>query len=382
MNRGPTPMPSARAVLDRLLTHAGPQTRSELAVACGLSRPTVFAAVERLESLGLVESLGQRSGLPGRTATLYDVPVAAGCVAGIDIGGSNLRVAVCDVSGTPLAELTRPTQARGAESVVRQAVELLAEARVAAERAAVPLLAVGVSTPGAVDERTVRYAWNLGQETPYDLYSQLAAAIDGPVLLENNVNLAAIGEHRHGAGASLSTFAVIAIGAGVGAGIMHNGVLLRGAHGAAGEVGFLPTARARRGTPAEPDEAGGLALLREARALDPALRDVQDLFDRARAGDDRALSLVEDECLRIHEIVTALSAVVDPETVILTGGIGDNELLATRVAALAATLPVPINILRSTLAHRASLVGAIATATDHAHAQLLSRTETPHSSTG
>jgi predicted NBD/HSP70 family sugar kinase len=109
--------------------------------------------------------------------------------------------------------------------------------------------------------------------------------------------------------------------------------------------------------------------------LDPALRDVQDLFDRARAGDDYALSLVEDECRRIHEIVAALSAIVDPETVILTGGIGDNELLAARVAELAATLPVPVAVLRSTLGDRASLVGAIATATDHAKAHLLRRTE-------
>ncbi|GAA1709521.1 ROK family protein [Kribbella yunnanensis] len=377
MNRVVGGTPSASVVLARLLAQSGPQTRSELAVACALSRPTVFAAVERLEALGLVESLGQRSGLPGRTATLYGVPSAAGCVAAIDIGGTNLRVAVCDVSGTPLVELKRATQAKGAESVVRQAVELLAEARAEAGRSAVPLLAAGVSTPGAVNltnDPMVRYAWNLGQETPYDLYSQLAAGIDGPVLLENNVNLAAIGEHRHGAGSSLSTFAVIAIGAGVGAGIMHNGSLLRGAHGAAGEVGFLPTTHARRGTPTEPDEAGGLALLREARALDPALRDVQDLFDRARAGDDYALSLVEDECRRIHEIVAALSAIVDPETVILTGGIGDNELLAARVAELAATLPVPVAVIRSTLGDRASLVGAIATATDHAQTELLSRT--------
>ncbi len=262
-------------VLARLLALPGPQTRSELAAACGLSRPTVFAAMERLEALGLAESLGQRSGLPGRTAALYGVPARAGCVAAIDIGGTNLRVAVCDVSGTPLVELKRPTQAQGAESVVRQAVELLAEARFEAVRTDVPLLAAGVFTPGAVNltnDPMVRYAWNLGQETPYDVYSQLAAGIDGPVLLENNVNLAAIGEYRHGAGSELSTFAVIAIGAGVGAGIMHNGSLLRGAHGAAGEVGFLPTTHARRGTPSEPDEAGGLALWRGARGSRAARR--------------------------------------------------------------------------------------------------------------
>jgi predicted NBD/HSP70 family sugar kinase len=242
-----------------------------------------------------------------------------------------------------------------------------------------------VSIPGVVNQHDpmVRYAWNVGQDQPYDFYSQLSAAIDGPVLLENNVNLAAIGEHHHGAGREVSTFAVIAIGTGVGAGIMHNGVLLRGAHGAAGEVAFLPTGHAhRRGTPSSADEAGGKALLREAQALDPAPRDVADLFKRAHLGDEQALSLVEDECHRITEIVASICAVVDPETVILSGGIGDNDFLAARVAELAADLPIPPTIARSALGDRASLVGAITTATTHAATHLLTRVESPASITG
>jgi predicted NBD/HSP70 family sugar kinase len=385
MNRVVSGTPSASVVLTQLLIVSGPQTRSELAVACALSRPTVFAAVERLESLGLAEPVAQRSGLPGRTATLYGVPAAAGCVAGIDIGGTNLRAAVCDLSGMPLVELKRATRARGAASVVRQAVELLAEARVAADRVGVPLLAAGVSIPGVVNphDPMVRYAWNVGEDEPYDFYSQLSDAIDGPVLLENNVNLAAIGEQRHGAATDATMFAVIAIGTGVGAGIMHNGVLLRGAHGAAGEVAFLPTGHAhRRGTPSSADEAGGKALLREAQALDPALTDVAELFERARLGDAAAVSLVEDECRRISEIVAAICAVVDPETVILSGGIGDNDFLARRVAELASALPIPPTIVRSALGDRASLVGAIATATTHAADHLLARVEAPDSVTG
>lgn len=385
MNRVVSGTPSASVVLSQLLSSPEAQTRSELSVACALSRPTVFAAVERLESLGLAEPVAQRSGLPGRTATLYGVPAAAGCVAAIDIGGTNLRAAVCDLSGTPLAELKRSTRAKGAASVVRQAVELLAEVREKAGRSGVPLLAAGVSIPGVVNRHDpmVRYAWNVGQDQPYDFLSQLTAAIDAPVLLENNVNLAAIGEHHHGAGRDVSTFAVIAIGTGVGAGIMHNGVLLRGAHGAAGEVAFLPTGHAhRRGTPSSADEAGGKALLREAQALTPAPRDVADLFERAQSGDEQALSLVEDECHRITEIVASICAVVDPETVILSGGIGDNDFLAARVAELAADLPIPPTIARSALGDRASLVGAITMATTHAGTQLLTRVESPASITG
>ncbi|WP_328989586.1 ROK family protein [Kribbella sp. NBC_01245] len=378
MNRAVAGTPSAEVVLRSLLSQTEPRTRSELSVACELSRPTVFGAIERLEALGLAAPLAQRSGLPGRTATLYGVPPAAGCVAGVDIGGTNLRAAVCDLSGTPLAEMRRATRARGAASVVRQAVELLAETRAKAKRTGVPLLAAGVAIPGVVNRHDpmVRYAWNVGQQQPYDFYSQLSESIDGPVLLENNVNLAAIGEHRHGAGRTAETFAVIAIGTGVGAGIMHNGRLLRGAHGAAGEVAFLPTGHAdRRGPHDSADEAGGAALLREAQALTSSAKDVADLFEQARRGEQPALSLVEDECRRIGEIVASICAVVDPETVILSGGIGDNDYLVARVAELAADLPVAPAVVRSALGERASLAGAIATAVDHAAGQLLGRVQ-------
>lgn len=382
MNKAVRGIPSEGVVLRHLLGTPEPQTRPELAAACHLSRPTVFAAMERLEVLGLVAPVAQRSGLPGRSASLFAVPAEVGLVAGIDIGGSNLRVAVCDLHGRPLAELARRTQTRGGAHVVRQAAALLKKA---IEKAGAPgrLLCVGVSIPGAVDNERpiVRYAWNVGQEAPYDFHSRLVAAIGAPVLLENNVNLAAVGEWQQGAAQHLDTFAVIAVGAGIGAGIVHKGTLIRGANGAAGEVARLPSQRMHPRSRSTPEDvAGGAALLHEAQGRTDwdgrAPVDVVELFRRASTGEAPALALVEDECRRITEVIAGVCAVVDPGTVILTGGLGDNDVLVDRVTALTVDQAgLAPKILRSGLGPRASLVGALATAGDHATEELVARVD-------
>jgi predicted NBD/HSP70 family sugar kinase len=373
-------MTSASVVLRHLLAASAPRTRPEVAAACNVSRPTVFSAIARLEDLGLVARIGQRSGVPGRSAALYEVPAGAGRVAGIDIGGANLRVEICDVRGERLAEARRPTLPDGGASVVRQAGELLAETLAATGAGSSPLLAVGVSVPGIVDtaKGLVGFAWNVGQGEPYDFHSGLASAINAPVLLENNVNLAAIGEQWRGTAQELNTFVVIAVGAGVGAGIVHNGTLLRGAHGAAGEVAFFPFDGVRGRGSSVPDNAGAVALLRQAQARSDwrhgPPRDVAELFDRAGKGEQAALALVEDECRRIGHIIAAVCAVIDPEAVILTGGVGGNDLLIERASHFAAQVaPVPPSIVSSCFGERASLVGAVAIAVRHAQDELLAR---------
>src|SRR3954451_16428785 len=275
---------SAQQVLSFLLEQDEPVTRPQAALACELSRPTVFAAMGRLVELGLVTDVGQRSGLPGRSASLYEVSAEAGLVVGIDIGGSNLRVALADVRGRVVAEDRRETAEQGGRAVVRHVVDLVRRLAKGQLHGGAPSV-VAVSVPGVVDAdgATVHYAWNIGQPKPFDVRSPLASALHAPVVLENNANLAAIGEQWQGAARDLQTFAVVAVGAGVGAGIVHEGRLLRGAHGAGGEGAFAGIVhedvvlRGAQGAPGEvtymplepwyermragvPDEAGWLIL--------------------------------------------------------------------------------------------------------------------------
>lgn len=373
---------SRHRVLDFLLEQDQPVTRPSIAAGCELSRPTVFAAVQHFEELGLVHGTGQRSGSPGRSATLFEVAPGAGTVLAIDIGGSNIRVAAADVRGRPLAEVREPTVRPGGEAIVAQAIDL-AGRTLASVGAGAPLTAVTVSVPGVVgrDGSTVHFASNIDQADPFDFRTPITEALAAPVDLENNVNLAALGERWRGAGRDLRSFVVVAVGAGIGAGLVHEGRLLRGAHGASGEVAFLPPLGA--GLPLDlraHDPAGGLSLLTSARrhtdwAGTPP-ETVEELFLRASAGEEPAATLVEEECARIASVIASVCAVVDPEAVILTGGVGANEHLVKRSGELAAGMVLfPPVVLTSELGERASVVGGIYLATQRARHAVLRRLE-------
>src|SRR5665647_694733 len=170
---------SAQKVLSFLLDQHEPVTRPEVALACQLSRPTVFAAMKRLEDLQLVCEVGQRSGVPGRSASLYELRTEAALVAGIDIGGSNLRVALADGRGRLLAETRQATSATGGPGVVKQVVDLVKSLGKGTASARAPLTVAGVSVPGVVaaDASTVHYAWNIGQPEPYDFRTPLMAGL-------------------------------------------------------------------------------------------------------------------------------------------------------------------------------------------------------------
>jgi predicted NBD/HSP70 family sugar kinase len=157
---------------------------------------------------------------------------------------------------------------------------------------------------------------------------------------------------------------------------------MRGSHGSAGEVAFLPpNGGLIRDSSMRHDAAGGLRLLERAKGL-PGWRgtppaSVEELFGRAAAGDEPAMELVEEECLHIAAVIAAICAVVDPEKVILTGGVGGNSDLIERADKLVAGMAAfPPPVIRSELGERASLVGAIWLGTRVVRSKLLSATRT------
>ena len=366
-------------VLSYLLEQQSVVTRPMVASACGLSRPTVFAAMERLVELGMVHDTGQLSGRPGRSASLFEVSSSAGVLAAVDIGGSNIRAAITDVRGRILEERQEATSSGGGPRIVEQATVIVNSALSSVGHRAEHPTTVAVSVPGVVDPDggTVHYAINIDQFSPYDFREALGATLRAPVVLENNVNLAAMGERWQGVARDLATFAVVAVGAGIGAGIVHDGSLLRGSHGSAGEVAFLPPYGGLiRDNTMRHDAFGGLRLLEEAKGRSgwheapPA--SVEELFRRATAGDEAAMALVEDESCHIASVIATICAVVDPEIVILTGGVGGNNELIERAGQLVAGMAAfPPPVVRSDLGERASLVGAIWLATRVARSELL-----------
>jgi len=368
-----------------------PLTRPELADRTGLSRPTISESVRRLVDAGLIEAAGRRPGGLGRVPTTYRLAPAAGYVVAVDIGGDNLRIAAADLGGTVHHEHRQATRATGARRVAAQAARMVRAAAAQVGDRLGPLRRVGVSAPGVIhaDGRTMSFAHNLGDDGPFDLLTPLEAAVDAPVALDNNVNLAALGERWRGLAQDVSTFVFLSVGAGIGMGLVHNGEIIRGAHGAAGEIAYLPLPgtlphrqRAGHGRELLAAEAGGYGMLAALRARRswPGTRPttVAELFAQAADGVAAAQELVEAEGRQLGLSVASACAVFDPELVVLGGGIGSNPLLIPPVRdTVAALVPFPPRVETSALGEVASLTGTLSIALDGARADLLRALTTP-----
>jgi len=383
---------AASAVLAALFDHE-PLTRPELAETTGFSRPTVADAVRRLADGGLITEAGVRRGGLGRVPTCYRLAPTAGYVIAVDIGGNNLRIAVADLAGTVHVEQRQATRGTGARQVAAQTAGMIKAAVRATGARLGPLRRVGVSAPGVIhaDGRTMSTAHNLGDDGPFDLLTPLEAAVAAPVVLDNNVNLAALGERWRGHAAEVTTFAFLAVGAGVGMGLVHNGEILRGAHGAAGEVAYLPlpgtlppSQRPGHGRELLAAEAGGYGMLAAIRARaswdGPRPSTVEELFAQSAAGVPAARELVELEGRQLGLTVASTCAVFDPELVVLGGGIGSNpQLLPVVRETVAALVPFPPRLESSALGEVASLTGALCIALDGAREDLATSLSPPGS---
>ena len=373
-----------QAVLETIFRR-GPITRPEIAAATNLSKPTVSAAVSRLEQGGLVHAAGTRAGQRGRKPVSYVVSSRAGFVVGGDIGGSNVRVAAADLFGEPICDLKRATAKDGSRAVGAQILEMVTEVIDQASAVHGPPLALGISSPGVVDQasgRVTSLAYNVVPEGGFDPLEVIRDRFDLPVLIENNVNLAAVGEKWFGLARGVSTMVFIAIGAGIGMGIIIDDEVVRGAHGAAGEIAYLPLV----GDPFNPrhrlhggleDEIGAMGIVtafNERREVDdPELSSVQDVFDLAVTGNAAARSVVDHVASRLGTAIATVCAILDPELIVLGGGIGASPLLLRPVRGSAAALvPITARIETSLLGERAALQGAIAVALHAARTTLLS----------
>lgn len=363
-----------RLVLDRLRTH-GEATRPRIAADTGLSKPTVGQALLDLEEHGLVRTTGRSLAGPGRAAVVYRAAPDAGHVVGVDIGRRAIRIAVADLEGSIVARLDEPNRCRSASALVRTVRASAGRAVAAAGLNPREVVATVVGTPGVPDPAagTVHRAPNLpGWERRgvlHELVAALAAA-GSDVVVENDANLCAVGEHALGAALGVDVLVCLTVGTGIGMGLLVEGRLFRGAHGAAGEIADLPYGpppsgpAAHRPGPME-SAAAGQAVLAAARSLGlTKARSAKDVFRLARAGDARALAVVEEEAAKLAYVVPAVTAVLDPRLIVLGGGIGGNtDLLAAPMRrALAATIPVVPEIVAGQLGEDAVLAGAIATA--------------------
>ncbi|WP_224756419.1 ROK family transcriptional regulator, partial [Streptomyces sp. col6] len=227
---------TARAMNDRLalrlLQQDGPLTATQLKTLTGLSRPTVADLVERLRDAGLIHVVGETGAdRRGPNARLYGIVADRALLAGLDVRTDSVAVVVADLLGTTLAEATLPigSETEGDEAV-EQAVALLATT--ARRAGSAPLHSVGIGAPGLIDPVTGELRDSSGLPSWHrSLVRALQERLPSTVLVENETNLAAVAEHRAGAARDHDTFVLFWLGHGVGAAVMLDGKLRRGASG-------------------------------------------------------------------------------------------------------------------------------------------------------
>ena len=291
---------------------------------------------------------------------------AAYCFAA-DLGGTKLAAAIADAHGRVVAELTEPTDPRGAASVAEQIAACAGKLAktVGIEVAQARHVMVGI--PGAIDPQTGRVSLtpNIAGLEDFDVLGFLRGHFGPDVAIENDVNLAMLGEHALGCASRCRNAAFLALGTGAGLGLLIDGKLFRGARGSAGEIADLPIGRAPTSQIASPSgtfefEVGSLAIVeRYRREGGTAAVTVRDIFRQLEQGDEVAASVLDTTAQWVALAVVTLQSLLDLELIVFGGSIGVRPELYERVRTiLPALFSRPITIAPSRLGDRAGLVGA------------------------
>jgi predicted NBD/HSP70 family sugar kinase len=355
-----------RTVLDTIRS-AAPISRAEISRRAGISKPTVSLALQSLLEAGLVRETPPDPGRPTYGARFFDVVPEAGLVLGLDVGARFLRGAICDLRGEIRAR--QDVELDGADA--QAAIDAIAGLRVSlAETSGLPVERIDgavVGVPGVVDADTGRLtlATNVPGLEGRDWAGDLRSRLELPVTVENDINLAAVGERWRGMARGAEDFVFLSVGTGLGAGLVLRGELHRGRHGAAGEVDLVAAGRSEEIDPcasAVSALAARLVAENDAPTTLEAPYDVRAIFAAARSGDAVARAVVEEEARRIALHIAPIAAVTDIALVVLGGGIGVNaDLLLDPIRELLTRwLPYPPRVEVSSLGDAAVLTGALA----------------------
>jgi glucokinase-like ROK family protein len=397
LNAVPETLDALVTVLDEIRLGTS-RSRSELVARTGLGRAVVTQRVAELIERGLVLEGAPGISSGGRPPRQLTLPASAGHVLVADLGATSIDVAVTSLDGAILAHRDEPADiAAGPESCLTRVDELWAELLSSTRNLPGRLWGIGVGVPGPVEFRSGRPisppimpGWD-----DYPIRERFSARYEAPVWVDNDVNLLAMGEWRSGVAVGHDNVVVVKIGTGIGAGIISDGRLHRGAQGSAGDVGHIqvtdePGVACRCGNSGCLEAlAGGAALARDGetaartgqserlrKALD--LHGVVTAADVARAasfGDPVALALVQEAGRRVGQMLASVVNFFNPSLVVIGGGVaqsGDGLLAAVRETVYRRSLPLATRellIQRSSLGGLAGVIGASATVVDQLFAR-------------
>ena len=385
---------SAEVEVMRALRRQGRISRSEISSITGWSKAKASQEIRSLVDKGYLVEVGEGVSQGGRKPRLLRINNQLGYIAGIDVGATSLEVALADVTGSILQRCSEPTDVKlPPESVFGRCSQLLLDLIRTQGGTPEQMLGIGVGVPGPVDfARGVLVAPPLMPEWENypirDFFKKTFASAF--VVVDNDVNIMALGEQRVGDGTGVDHFIFVKIGTGIGAGIISNGKIHRGSDGSAGDIGHICVdkegplcACGNRGCleamsagPAIASRAleaarnGSSPLLRQAWETNGVLRP-EDVNAACREGDQAALDIIRESGQMIGDVLASLVNFFNPSHIFIGGGIanfGNHLLVAIRRAVLHRSLPLAtthLSIKFSRVGSNVGVMGAISLALDY-----------------
>nr|WP_247602200.1 ROK family transcriptional regulator [Cellulomonas denverensis] len=363
----------------QLLRDGRPRTRADLAAATGQARSTIAARVDMLMAAGLISPAGEATSTGGRPPTTFAFCPSAKVVLAVELGATHARAAITDLGSTVLAETESPLAIAEGPQVVLDWVVTAARTLLAEHgRDLGDLAGVGVGLPGPVEHSTGRPinppimpAWD-----DVDVPGILAAQLHAPVLVDNDVNLMALGEHRT-AWPDVDDLLFVKVATGIGSGVICDGDLRRGAQGTAGDIGHIAVPGAE-GVPCRCGNVGCLEAVASGHAVAAALTRQgltaatgADVVALVRSGDLAASRAVRQAGREIGAVLAACVSLLNPSMIVI-GGIlaeaGEHLIAGIREVVYSRTLPLAtqhLRIVTSQARSQVGILGASAMAVDH-----------------
>jgi glucokinase len=327
-----------RSAILEFVRQSNTTARSEISRLLELSMPTVIRIVDELIEDGLVRSTGETAGEAGRPRELLEYNKSGSAVIGIDLGGTKLYGALANIGGEILGEVHKKQHSSTGDESFALVEEMIQSLIQLAGEKQQKLLGIAVGAPGVTHVKTgvVEWAPSLNWRD-FPLKQRIADRFHLPVVVDNDVNLAVLGEQWFGAGRGVNNLLLLAIGTGMGAGLIIDGVIYRGHNEAAGEVGyFLPEVGALG---KQYDQFGamesivsGTGIAERAKRLLNGIKledelnslTASEVFDAARKGEAWAIQIVDETADYLSMVIADISTLLDPELIVLSGGVSNS----------------------------------------------------------
>ncbi len=364
-----------RSAILEIIRRESPISRSTIAEHLGVSLPTVMRIVDGLIAEGFVRLHGGTEWSGGRRRPLLEFDAEGHLVIGVDMGGTKIFGALSDLGGTILDEVNIAHHGSSGEDSFNRLTTLLDTLLASPKLDGRKVHGIGVGAPGITLHTPGIVTWaNTLHWKNFPLKARLSELYPYPITVDNDVNLAALGELWFGAGQNVQNMVMVAIGTGIGAGIIIDGALYRGASEASGEIGnMLPGSeflgRNFEDFGALESVASGTGIADRARAILKGTHNgdslenltAEDVFEAAKQGETWACTIINETVDYLAIAIANLTVSFDPELIVLGGGVSRSAdmLVDPILQRIQGTIPTLPKLVVSSLGMRAGVMGAI-----------------------